>query len=96
MSNFEEELTSLINSNSLENGSNTPDFILANYLQDCLNAFNKASVWRAKWFSPEGVPEGERYTGPSAPFIMGELSRTPGEVDPPCGIDPSLPIERLF
>lgn len=96
MSNFEKELASLINRNSLENGSNTPDFILANYLQECLNAFNKANIWRAKWFSADGVPVGERDTGPVPPFIMGELSRTPGDVDPPCGIDPSLPLERLF
>ena len=37
---FEQELTSLINKYSMENGSNTPDFILANYLQDCLRIFN--------------------------------------------------------
>jgi hypothetical protein len=96
VTDFEKRLISIINSNSLENGSNTPDFILASYLQDCLTAFNKASVWRAKWFSADGVPEAELYTGPSAPFVMGELSRKPAEIDPLCGIDPSLPLERLF
>ena len=32
MSNFRNKLADLINSESLENNSNTPDFILANYL----------------------------------------------------------------
>ena len=37
---FELELTRLINKHSLENQSNTPDFILAEYLVASLEAFN--------------------------------------------------------
>lgn len=37
---FEKELTSLINRYSLENDSNTPDFVLASYLTDCLIVWN--------------------------------------------------------
>ena len=40
--NFKKELTALINKASMENGSNTPDYILAEYLNDCLSAFDKA------------------------------------------------------
>lgn len=38
---FVKELTRLINKCSLENTSDTPDFILAEYLKDCLVAFDK-------------------------------------------------------
>jgi len=46
---FRKELESLINRHSMENGSNTPDFILAEYLSDCLTAFDKANSNRARW-----------------------------------------------
>lgn len=39
-----------INCHSAENGSNTPDFILAEYLTDCLAAFDKTSRAREKWY----------------------------------------------
>ena len=39
MNDFKKELTSLINKYSIENNSNTPDFILARYLQGCLDLF---------------------------------------------------------
>ena len=38
-SNFEQELKDIINRYSKENGSNTPDFILGEYLTDCLKTF---------------------------------------------------------
>lgn len=40
---FEIELRSLINRYSIENGSNTPDYILADYLNECLCSFNRAT-----------------------------------------------------
>ena len=42
MNTLRRDLSALINRHSKENGSNTPDFILANYLADCLKAFDKA------------------------------------------------------
>jgi hypothetical protein len=39
---FEQRLESLINEYSKENESNTPDFILAEYMSTCLNAFSNA------------------------------------------------------
>lgn len=47
---FEEELTALLNKHSAENGSDTPDFILAKYLQSSLNAFNMATKQRTFWY----------------------------------------------
>jgi hypothetical protein len=46
--NFQEELENLINRHSKENGSNTPDYILAKYLNDCLDAFNSALQTKAR------------------------------------------------
>lgn len=39
---FKDGLRSLINRHSQENGSDTPDFILADYLVGCLSAFDTA------------------------------------------------------
>lgn len=36
---FRQDLEFIINCNSLENGSNTPDFILAEFLYNCFSAF---------------------------------------------------------
>jgi hypothetical protein len=47
---FQTELCNLINRHSVENESNTPDFILAQYMMGCLDAFTKASLAREKWF----------------------------------------------
>lgn len=46
---FRKELEAVINRHSMENGSNSPDFILAQYLADCLIAFDKAVMHREAW-----------------------------------------------
>ena len=51
--NFRHELESLINLHCMENGSDTPDFILADYIADCLDAFDAALVAREKWHGRE-------------------------------------------
>ncbi len=50
---FEKELKGLINKHSMENGSDTPDFILAKYLRSCLLAFNGATRRRERWYGRE-------------------------------------------
>lgn len=50
VTDFKQELEGLINSFSKENGSDTPDWILAQYLSCCLNAFDEALVEREQWF----------------------------------------------
>lgn len=57
MSDFEQELQSLLNRNCKENGSGTPDFILANYMSDCLSAFNAATNRREAWYGREQDPK---------------------------------------
>ena len=47
---FRQELESLINKHSMENGSDTPDFILAQYLSGCLENFDKALAARETWY----------------------------------------------
>ncbi|MBK9952879.1 MAG: hypothetical protein IPP10_15630 [Candidatus Competibacteraceae bacterium] len=49
---FKAELATLINRYSKENDSNTPDFILADYMTDCLNAYDKAVARRTEWYKP--------------------------------------------
>ena len=44
-----EQFRAVINRNRLENGSDTPDFILAEFLAECLEAFNKAVNERDRW-----------------------------------------------
>lgn len=46
---FGEELTSLINRHSLENDSNTPDFILADFFQRVHEAFARTTLERDSW-----------------------------------------------
>ncbi len=56
---FRFELERLINRCSMENGSNTPDFILAGYLVRCLEAFDFAMAKRTAWYAPEAATTGE-------------------------------------
>jgi hypothetical protein len=53
---FEGELRGLINKWSEENASNTPDFILANYLLDCLSAWNRAVQQRETFYVGDPRP----------------------------------------
>lgn len=47
---FYVELTSLLNRHSVENGSDTPDYILARYLMGCLDTFERAVRQRDSWY----------------------------------------------
>lgn len=61
---FQMELASAINRCSMENGSNTPDFILAGFLKNCLFAFNGASRERERWYG-QGLSIGGNGKQPS-------------------------------
>ena len=54
---LEREIASVLNKYSAENESNTPDFILAEYLMACLTAFNTASNSRQAFYG-HGVLHG--------------------------------------
>lgn len=56
MSDFRSDLTSLLNRYSQENGSDTPDFILAKYLDNCLTSWNHAIAEREEWYGRESRP----------------------------------------
>lgn len=47
--NFQKELEQLLNRYSVENQSGTPDFILAQYLKNCLYNFAIAVNARENW-----------------------------------------------
>ena len=52
-SEFLQELEDLINRYNKENDSDTPDFILAKYLNSVLNNFNAAVLEREQWYGRE-------------------------------------------
>ena len=48
---FEKELESLINKHSIENESDTPDFVLSSFLYSCLQSFKYAVKKRELWYN---------------------------------------------
>ena len=61
VSELRKRIEEALNSTSAENKSNTPDFILADYLLGCLAAFDVAVNWREEWYgrpkqSPASTP----------------------------------------
>lgn len=61
---LEERLKELLNSENREHDSDTPDFILAEYMMACLDAFELASNRREVWY---GVELGKKDTVTSQP-----------------------------
>lgn len=59
---FRPQLESLLNRHCMENGGNTPDFILAEYLRQCLVAFDAAIVARDAWY---GIVPHPGWQGPN-------------------------------
>ena len=53
---LEKKIEQALNSVSAENGSNTPDFILATYLTGCLAVFNAATIAREDWYGHRNSP----------------------------------------
>lgn len=62
-----EDIQTAINCASAENGSNTPDFLLAEYLTDCLAAFDKAVGARERWYGRGAAANPEGASQPEAP-----------------------------
>ena len=58
MTQLERDIRDAINTHSAENESDTPDFVLAEYVTGCLDAFNKATRARTQFrTSGENVPQ---------------------------------------
>lgn len=53
---FKSELTALINKYSMESGSDTPDFILAEFISSSITAFELAVLMRESWYGRVGSP----------------------------------------
>lgn len=47
---LENKIKEAINQCSAEHDSGTPDYILAEYLTGCLEAYNRALIAREKWY----------------------------------------------
>lgn len=56
MTDFEKDIQKMINRHSMENASNTPDYILAMYLENCLKAFNEATQQRETFYGRDPLP----------------------------------------
>ncbi len=56
MTRLEAELSRLLNQHSAENASNTPDFILAQFLMACLAAWNTGVQQRETWHIRDARP----------------------------------------
>lgn len=54
-SKLQRELSAVLNRASRENLSNTPDFILAEYLLNCLEAFELATRARVRWHGEDSM-----------------------------------------
>lgn len=81
---FTNRLREVINSCCKENGSNTPDFLLADFLVDVLNCWDKTIVAREKWYGREvatigGMPwkYGDPLAAPAATPEHLDDSQTP-------------------
>lgn len=57
---FQRQISTVINKFNKEAGSGTPDFILAEYLSNCLESYNKAVKARDKWFSVDMLTEDKK------------------------------------
>jgi len=76
---FRQVLAALLNRYSKENGSNTPDHVLAEYLLGCLDNFDRAVQARARWYgfmqSPGMFAEPAGGSGPGVARESAELAR---------------------
>lgn len=77
---FENELELLINKYSKENESDTPDFVLAEYLKGCLDIYSETVQKRDKWYGFKGLSSRSTISAPTIPdevpkIIMNENLR---------------------
>jgi len=53
LADLQKDLKQILNKYSEENASNTPDFLLAEYLMRCLDTWNIVVTKREKWYGRE-------------------------------------------
>jgi hypothetical protein len=93
---FRAELEGLINRHSMENGSSTPDFILAKYLAKCLTTFDETVLARETWYgrqlSGEPFPSGHQ----SPPVAVETEKVHDGLLDPEEVMEEVHRLQTLF
>ena len=57
---FQDALQNLINAHSIEKGSDTPDWMLAEYLCDCLATYEVIIAKREKWYAAKWAAARQR------------------------------------
>ena len=84
------DIRDVLNRHSAENGSNTPDFILARLLLDALAAFDKAVVHRAGWYGRIDEPGLVAPSSPGAEMTregkLRGIQRLSAAINKACGI----------
>jgi hypothetical protein len=58
---FRAELECLINKHCMENNSNTPDFVLTEYIMCCLAAYDTATKERDRWYGVHLEPANSHF-----------------------------------
>ena len=69
---FRHELTGLLNRFSKENGSDTPDWVLADYLIGCLAAWNASVRERERWYGRTNLERAAELESPPRAGEGGE------------------------
>ncbi len=70
---LKDRIREAINGLSMESGGDTPDYILADFLLQCLTSYDRAVVAREKW-------HGRDCGGPKEPIPVGGAPNPPTEV----------------
>lgn len=89
-SSLHRDLKDVLNKHSAENESNTPDYILADHLINCLEIFNEAVKDRAGWYGRMDAPGQASFAYTSIPAKEGDPTPGGGRDERPhsraCGI----------
>lgn len=72
---FRSELAALLNRHSSENGSDTPDFLLADFLCGCIIGWNASVRARDKWWNFK--TRGERLAPDPSPSTDATPTQSP-------------------
>ena len=80
---LEQALTSALNRFSAENASNTPDWVLAQFLLGCLAAWNQGVGQRETWYGRDGPPCAKGGPSPASLKLqqIDALTRSAGRND---------------
>lgn len=76
MSSFRSELEQLLNGHAKEHESNTPDFVLAQFIERALDAFDVATRARDHWYGIHMEPGNTYVLEPRASKTLDPQWRT--------------------